>query len=124
MARPMRFQYPGAVYHVMAWGDGGKVVFESDDDSLVFLKRLEVNLTSQPSALVVPSFCKFEVGTASRRLNSRWLMMDGTCRTSHRRRRWPRFGLLDPPLRHFTGKARLHQTEHFNALPASGRCPG
>lgn len=84
----------------------------------------EVNLTSQPSALVVPSFCKFEVGTASRRLNSRWLMMDGTCRTSHRRRRWPRFGLLDPPLRHFTGKARLHQTEHFNALPASGRCPG
>jgi putative transposase len=41
MARPLRFQYPGAIYHVMARGDGGKVVFETDDDRLVFLKRLE-----------------------------------------------------------------------------------
>ena len=41
MASPLRFQYPGAVYHVMARGDGGKVVFETDDDRLVFLKRLE-----------------------------------------------------------------------------------
>ena len=24
MARQLRFQYPGAVYHVMARGDGGK----------------------------------------------------------------------------------------------------
>ena len=40
MARPLRFQYPGAVYHVMARGDGGKMVFETDDDRLVFLKRL------------------------------------------------------------------------------------
>jgi hypothetical protein len=30
MARPLRFQYPGAVYHVMARGDGGKMVFETD----------------------------------------------------------------------------------------------
>ncbi len=41
MARPLRFQYPWAVYHVMARGDGGKTVFETDDDRLVFLKRLE-----------------------------------------------------------------------------------
>ncbi len=41
MARPLRFQYPGAIYHVMARGDGGKSVFETDDDRLVFLKRLE-----------------------------------------------------------------------------------
>ncbi len=41
MARPLRFQYPGAVYHVMARGDGGKTVFDTDDDRLVFLKRLE-----------------------------------------------------------------------------------
>ncbi len=41
MARPMGFQYPGAVYHVMARGDGGKMVFETDDDRLVFLKWLE-----------------------------------------------------------------------------------
>lgn len=41
MARPLRFQYPGAMYHVMARGDGGKIVFQTDDDRLVFLKRLE-----------------------------------------------------------------------------------
>lgn len=41
MARPLRFQYPGAIYHVMARGDGGKKIFETDDDRLVFLKRLE-----------------------------------------------------------------------------------
>jgi hypothetical protein len=29
MARPIRFQYPGAIYHVMARGDGGKAVFET-----------------------------------------------------------------------------------------------
>lgn len=40
MARPVRFQYPGAVYHVMARGDGGKAVFESDDDRKSFVFRL------------------------------------------------------------------------------------
>ncbi|HSP44015.1 MAG TPA: transposase, partial [Luteolibacter sp.] len=46
IARPLRFQYPGAVYHVMARGDGGKAIFETDDDRLVFLKRLEETCTS------------------------------------------------------------------------------
>lgn len=36
----MRHQYPGAVYHVMARGDGGKAIFESDDDRKSFLFRL------------------------------------------------------------------------------------
>lgn len=39
MARPIRFQYPGACYHVMARGDGGKVIFE-DDDREAFISRL------------------------------------------------------------------------------------
>ena len=44
MARPLRFQYAGAVYHVMARGDGGDAVFETDDDRRAFLSRLgEVN---------------------------------------------------------------------------------
>lgn len=46
MARPLRFQYPGAVYHVMARGDGGKAVFESDDDRKAFLSRLGEVCTS------------------------------------------------------------------------------
>ncbi len=40
MARPIRFQYPGAIYHVMARGDGGKAVFETDDDRKSFVSRL------------------------------------------------------------------------------------
>jgi len=40
VARPIRFQYPGACYHIMARGDGGKTIFEDDDDRKVFLARL------------------------------------------------------------------------------------
>lgn len=40
MARPVRFQYPGAVYHVMARGDGGKTIYEDDFDRKGFLFRL------------------------------------------------------------------------------------
>jgi putative transposase len=40
MARPIRFQYPGAICHVMARGDGGKAVFETDDDRKSFVFRL------------------------------------------------------------------------------------
>lgn len=40
MARPRRFQYPGALYHVMARGDGGKTVLETDDVRLVLLSRM------------------------------------------------------------------------------------
>jgi len=40
MARPMRFVYPGAVYHVMARGDGGKAIFIEKEDHLLFLYGL------------------------------------------------------------------------------------
>ena len=40
MPRTLRHEYPGAVYHVMARGDGGKPIFESDDDQKAFLYRL------------------------------------------------------------------------------------
>ena len=40
MARPIRFQYPGAIYHVMARGDGGRTVFETEDDRKSFVFRL------------------------------------------------------------------------------------
>lgn len=41
MARPLRFEYAGAVYHVMARGDGGKRIFEGEDDHESFLYWLE-----------------------------------------------------------------------------------
>lgn len=40
MARPLRYQYAGAIYHIMARGDGGKDVFEGKHDCEVFLERL------------------------------------------------------------------------------------
>ncbi len=40
MPRALRHQYPGAIYHVMARGDGGKVIFENDGDCKGFLFRL------------------------------------------------------------------------------------
>jgi putative transposase len=40
MARPLRFEYPGAIYHVMARGDGGKFLFLEREDYLLFLKWL------------------------------------------------------------------------------------
>ncbi len=40
MARPVRYEAAGAVYHVMARGEGGKDVFEDDTDRTVWLERL------------------------------------------------------------------------------------
>jgi REP element-mobilizing transposase RayT len=40
MARQLRFQYPGAVYHVMARGDGGKQLFLGKEDHESFLHWL------------------------------------------------------------------------------------
>ena len=41
MARQPRFQYPGAVYHVMARGDGGKPLFIGKEDHESFVCLLE-----------------------------------------------------------------------------------
>ena len=40
MARPLRYEAAGAVYHVMARGDGGKPVFEDDKDRYGWLDLL------------------------------------------------------------------------------------
>jgi hypothetical protein len=40
MRRALRHEYPGAVYHLMARGDGGKMVFESDTDRKDLVTRL------------------------------------------------------------------------------------
>ena len=40
MARPLRVQYPGAVYHLMARGDHGQAVFKDDFDCNLFLQTL------------------------------------------------------------------------------------
>ena len=41
MARPLRYEAAGAVYHVMARGDGGKTVFEDDKDRYGWVDLME-----------------------------------------------------------------------------------
>jgi REP element-mobilizing transposase RayT len=40
MARKLRVQYPGAIYHVMSRGDRREAIFQGDDDRKLFLKTL------------------------------------------------------------------------------------
>jgi hypothetical protein len=40
MARKVRVQYPGAIYHVMNRGDHREPIFRSDKDRELFLKAL------------------------------------------------------------------------------------
>ena len=37
MARPLRIEFPGAVYHVTSRGDRREPIFEDDQDRLTFL---------------------------------------------------------------------------------------
>ena len=41
MARPLRIEYPGAIYHVMARGNRGHAIFKDDMDRKRFLETLE-----------------------------------------------------------------------------------
>ncbi len=41
MVRPLRIEYPGAVYHVMARGNQGRPIFKDDKDRKRFLETLE-----------------------------------------------------------------------------------
>jgi REP element-mobilizing transposase RayT len=41
MARPLRIEYEGAVYHVTSRGNEGKLIFRDDNDKELFLNTLE-----------------------------------------------------------------------------------
>ncbi len=41
MGRPLRIEYPGAVYHVMARGNQGRPLFKDDKDRKRLLQTLE-----------------------------------------------------------------------------------
>ncbi len=46
MARPLRIQYPGAVYHVTCRGNEKKAIFRDDADRRRFLRILQQSLTT------------------------------------------------------------------------------
>jgi hypothetical protein len=48
MARALRIEYPGAIYHVMNRGDRREPIFHEDRDHSLFLKTLaEATLTDR-----------------------------------------------------------------------------
>lgn len=70
----------------------------------------------------MPTHLKIEIETASRRLNTSSL--GPTCQLRANRAFTPDSFSTGNPWPDFGSKDRLHLTEHFNALPASERCPG
>ena len=55
MGRPIRIEFPGALYHVMSRGVGGMSIFKNDYDRMKFLCRVE-ELVSL-GVLIVHTFC-------------------------------------------------------------------
>ena len=47
MARPLRLEFPGAVYHITARGDCGDAIFRDDHDRLLFIDLLGKEVTQQ-----------------------------------------------------------------------------
>ena len=43
MVRPLRIEYPGAVYHVTSRGNDRKAIFKDDQDRENFLNTLDRN---------------------------------------------------------------------------------
>jgi REP element-mobilizing transposase RayT len=55
MARALRIEFPGAIYHVMSRGIDGRRVFGSSQDFLEFLKR--VGTTVKKGLLIMHAYC-------------------------------------------------------------------
>ncbi len=55
MARPLRVEYPGALYHVMSRGNGYQNIYKEDKDRLLFLEMIQdaVELHN----LIVHAYC-------------------------------------------------------------------
>ncbi|RMH02814.1 MAG: addiction module toxin RelE [Nitrospirae bacterium] len=47
MARPLRLEYAGALYHVTAWGNAGQAIYEDDADRVRFLELLAREIAQQ-----------------------------------------------------------------------------
>jgi hypothetical protein len=58
MARPLRIEYPGALYHVTSRGDRQEAIFEDDHDRRAFLNLLGqvVSQVSHPWSSLKKSF--------------------------------------------------------------------
>jgi putative transposase len=48
MARPLRIEYAGAVYHIISRGNRGEHIFAEDQDKEYFIDRLILTRTQRP----------------------------------------------------------------------------
>jgi len=55
MARPLRFEYPGAFYHVINRGNAGENLFKSKKDRVKFLEYIEK--TVERFSIKIHSYC-------------------------------------------------------------------
>lgn len=55
MARPLRIEYPGALYHVTSRGNGKRLIFLNDQDRRVWLELLEE--TVKAHRFIVHAYC-------------------------------------------------------------------
>lgn len=55
MTRPIRVEFPGALYHVMSRGVGGSTTYRDDVDRIRFLR--EITLLVEDRKLIVDAFC-------------------------------------------------------------------
>ncbi len=93
MARPIRVEFPGAVYHVMARGNERRAIFRDDQDRRRFLHTVEQ--TVERFGLRVHAFCLMPnhyhllVGTPRANLSQAlgWLQVTYTVRFNRRHRR-------------------------------------
>ena len=56
MARALRIEYPGAVYHVMARGNHGQGIFQDDGDRRILLKAVMVEAEADDYFQVVSTY--------------------------------------------------------------------
>ena len=52
MARPLRIEYPGAVYHVIARGNNRQAIFADDHDRTTYLQKLVYYCTEKEVRLL------------------------------------------------------------------------
>jgi len=93
MARPLRVEFPGAVYHVMARGNEQRTVFQDDKDRQRFLETLAAAVTQFELRLhaycLMPNHYHLVLGTPHGNLSRAlgWLQTTYTARFNARHRR-------------------------------------
>jgi len=94
MARPLRIEYPGAIYHVLSRGDRREAIFRTDADRKLFLELLA--RTCQRTGWHIHAYClmgnHFHLVVETPRGNlsagMQWLLSSYTQQFNRRHRLW------------------------------------